>query len=137
MTLQAWNTCIWEVSPILLCRSSHALSGWIERIAAQLFSGLQRCLIGFKAGLWLGHSRTFRDLSQSLTLHCLGGVLRVVVLLEGEPSPQSEVLSTLGAGFHQGSLCTSVNGIGQITRKVYTFPQLSDVHLGREALGVV
>jgi hypothetical protein len=28
-------------------------------------------------------------------LRCLGCVLRVVVLLEGEPSPQSEVLSTL------------------------------------------
>ena len=26
-------------------------------------------------------------------LHCLGSVLRVVVLLDGEPSPQSEVLS--------------------------------------------
>ena len=28
-------------------------------------------------------------------LRCLGCVLRVVVLLEGEPSPQSEVLSDL------------------------------------------
>ena len=28
-------------------------------------------------------------------LHCIGSVLRVVVLLEGEPSPQSEVLTTL------------------------------------------
>ena len=28
-------------------------------------------------------------------LHCLVCVLRVVVLLEGEPLPQSEVLSTL------------------------------------------
>ena len=28
-------------------------------------------------------------------LHCFGCVLRVVVLLEGEPSPQSEVLSAL------------------------------------------
>ena len=28
-------------------------------------------------------------------LHCLGCVLRVVVLLEGEPSPQSEVLNAL------------------------------------------
>ena len=28
-------------------------------------------------------------------LRCLGCVLRVVLLLEGEPSPQSEVLSTL------------------------------------------
>ena len=29
-------------------------------------------------------------------LCCLGCVLRFIVLLEGEPSPQSEVLSTLG-----------------------------------------
>ena len=29
-------------------------------------------------------------------LRCLGCVLRVVVLLESEPSPQSEDLSTLG-----------------------------------------
>ena len=28
-------------------------------------------------------------------LHCHGCVLRVIVLLEGEPSPQSEVLSAL------------------------------------------
>ena len=28
-------------------------------------------------------------------LRCLGCVLRVVVLLEGEPSPQAEVLSTM------------------------------------------
>ena len=28
-------------------------------------------------------------------LHCLGCMLRVIVLLEGEPSPQSEVLSAL------------------------------------------
>jgi hypothetical protein len=32
-------------------------------------------------------------------LVCLGCVLRVVILLEGEPSPQSEVLSTLGQVF--------------------------------------
>ena len=32
-------------------------------------------------------------------LRCLGCVLRIVVLLEGEPSPQSEVLSTLEQGF--------------------------------------
>ena len=29
------------------------------------FRSLQRCSIGFKSGLWLGHSRTFRDLSRS------------------------------------------------------------------------
>ena len=32
-------------------------------------------------------------------LHCLGCVLRVIVLVEGEPSPQSEVLSTLDQVF--------------------------------------
>jgi hypothetical protein len=38
----AWHTCIWGVSPILLCRSSQALSGWMGSIAAQLFSGLSQ-----------------------------------------------------------------------------------------------
>jgi hypothetical protein len=44
MTLQAWHTCNWGVSPILPCRSSQALSGWIGSIAAQLFSSLSRDL---------------------------------------------------------------------------------------------
>ena len=39
---QAWHTCIWGVSPILLCRSSQGLSGWMGSVAAQLFSGLSR-----------------------------------------------------------------------------------------------
>jgi hypothetical protein len=38
-------------------------------------------------------------------LHCLGCVLRVVVLLEGEPSLQSEVLSALEQVFIK-DLCT-------------------------------
>ena len=42
MTLQAWHTCIWGISLILLCRSSPALSGWMGSVAAQLFSGLSR-----------------------------------------------------------------------------------------------
>ena len=42
MTLQAWHTCVWEVSPILRCTSSQALSGWMGSVAAQLFSGLSR-----------------------------------------------------------------------------------------------
>ena len=33
---------VFGVSPILLCRSSQALSGWIGSTAAQLFSGLSR-----------------------------------------------------------------------------------------------
>ena len=43
-----------------------------------------RCTAIFR----LGHSRTFRDLSQSHSCNCLGCVLRVVVLLEGEPWPR-------------------------------------------------
>ena len=75
--------------------SSVRLDG--ERHCTAIFRSLQRCSIGFKSGLLLGHSRPF--------LCCLGCVLRVVVLLEGEPSPQSEVLSALEQG-SQGSLCT-------------------------------
>ena len=94
MTLQAWLTCIWGVSPILLCRSSQVgLDG--ERRCAAIFRSLQRCLIGFKSGLWLGRSRTFRDFSQSHCCVVFGCVRRVAVLLEGEPLSQSEDLSTL------------------------------------------
>ena len=62
--LQAWHTCIWEVSPIPLCRSSQALSGWMGSVAAEMFRSLQRCSIGFKSSFWLGRSRTFWDLSR-------------------------------------------------------------------------
>ena len=40
MTLQAWHTCMWGVYPILLCKTSQALSGWIGSVAAQLFTSL-------------------------------------------------------------------------------------------------
>ena len=40
-------------------------------------------------------------------LRCLGYVLRVIVLLEGEPLPQSEVLSALEKVFIK-DLCTSL-----------------------------
>ena len=35
-------TCIWGVSPIILCRASQALSGWMGSVTAQIFSGLSR-----------------------------------------------------------------------------------------------
>jgi hypothetical protein len=63
LTLQAWHTCIWGVSPILLCKSFHAQDG--ERCCTVIFRSLQTCSIGFKSRLWLGHSRTFRDFSRS------------------------------------------------------------------------
>ena len=47
-------------------------------------------------------------MSQTPLLRCLGCVLRVVVLLEGEPSSQSKVLSTLEQVFIKdlSVLCT-------------------------------
>jgi hypothetical protein len=35
------------------------------RRCTAIFWSLQRSSIGFKSGLWLAHSRTFRDLSRS------------------------------------------------------------------------
>jgi hypothetical protein len=54
-----------------------------------------------------GPLKDIQRLVLKLLLRCLGCVLRVIVLLEGEPSPQSKVLRA-GAGFHQGSLCTLI-----------------------------
>uniref|UniRef100_A0A674DG12 Uncharacterized protein n=1 Tax=Salmo trutta TaxID=8032 RepID=A0A674DG12_SALTR len=48
MMLQACTTVFGEFLPFS-SRSSQALSGWMGSVAAQLFSGLQRCLIRFKS----------------------------------------------------------------------------------------
>ena len=84
MTLQA--------SPILLCRSSQALSGWMARVAAQIFTGLSRDV---QVRALAGPLKDIQRLVTKPLLRCLGCVLRVVVLLEVEPSPQSEVVSAL------------------------------------------
>ena len=68
-----------------------------DRRWTAIFRSLQRFLILFKSELWLGHSRTFTELSQSKP--CLGCVLRVIALLEGEHLAESEVLSTLDQVF--------------------------------------
>ncbi len=60
-----------------------------------IFRFLQKYLIGFKSRMEPGHSRTFTDLS--ITRSCC--VLRVIVLLEGEPYVQSEVLNALDSVF--------------------------------------
>jgi hypothetical protein len=76
MMLQAWHT-------------SQALLGWMGSVAVQLFSGLSR-----DVQVWAlaGPLKDIQRLVPKPLLLCLGCVLRVLVLLEGEPSPQSEVL---------------------------------------------
>ena len=96
MTLQAWHTCIWRVSSILLCRSSQALSGWMVSVAAQLISGFSRDVrSGSSPGSgWAtqGHSETCSEATRAFFFGC---VLRGVVPGEGRRPPQAEVLSSL------------------------------------------
>ena len=63
-------------------------------VAAQLFSGLVRDVRVQVRIL----ARPLKDIQRPVPkphLRCLGSVVRINVLLEGEPSPQSEVLSTV------------------------------------------
>ena len=86
-------------SSLQILSSSFRLDG--ERCCTATSRSLQRCSIGFKSGLWLGHSRTFRDLSRShscvFLIVCLGFLSCCKVNLWPDHS---------GAGFHQGTLCT-------------------------------
>ena len=95
MTLQAWQTSIWGVSPILHCGSSQALSGWMGVSLNSYFQVSPEMLDWVQVRALAGPPKDIQRLVPKPLLHCLGCVLRVVVLLEGEPSPQSEVLSTL------------------------------------------
>ena len=70
-------------------------------VAAQLFPGL---FSNVESGLSPGSTvaGTLKDIQRLVpepVLHFLDCVLWVVVLLEGEPSPQSEVLSALDQVF--------------------------------------
>ena len=93
MMLQAWHTCIWGVSPILLCRSSQALSGWMGSVAAQLLSPEMFDRVQVRAPA--GPLNDIQRLVPKQHMRCIGCVLRVIVLLEGESSPHSDVLSAL------------------------------------------
>ena len=82
MTWQALHT--WRFSAILLCRSSQALSRWGPsgdsnfHVSPEMFDWVQvRTLAG-----------PLKDIHRRL-----GYVLRVIVLLEGEPLAQSEIMS--------------------------------------------
>ncbi len=85
-------------SSLQILSSSVRLDG--KRWWTAIFRSLQRCSIGFKSGLWLGHSRQSQSFVKPL-LRYFSCVLRVIVLLEGKPSAQSEVLSTLEKVFVQ------------------------------------
>ncbi len=64
MMLQAWPTYFWAVSPILLCRTSQAPSGWMGSFSAQPFSGLSRDV---QSGSSLGSGWAIQGHSQSLS----------------------------------------------------------------------
>ena len=93
--LQAWHTCIWEflqffsADPLTLCQVGWgALLHRYFQVSPVMFDQVQvRALAGPLKDIQ-------RIVLKSLQ-HCLGCVLRVVVLLEGETTHQSEVLSTL------------------------------------------
>ncbi len=91
LMLQALLINIWQLSAICLLISSPlklCQVGWGQM---HIFRFLQKYLIGFKRRLWLGHSKTFTALC--IRHSCCA--LRVIVLLKGEPSAQSEVLNAL------------------------------------------
>ena len=99
MTLQVWHTCIWGVSPIILCRSSQALSDWRGASLSSYFKVSPEMFDRFQVRTVVGPLKDIQRRVPEPLLHCLACLLRVIVLLEGEPSPQSEVLSSLEQGF--------------------------------------
>ena len=78
MTLRAWHTCIWEVSPILLCRAS--LHSYFQ-VSPEMFDRVEVWALA-------GPLKDIQRLVSKPLLHCLCCVLRVI-------SPQSELLCTL------------------------------------------
>ena len=79
-------------SSLQILSSSISLEG---SVTAQLFSGLSRVIDVVQVWALAGPLKDIQRLVPKPLLRCLGCVLRVVVLLEGELSPQSEVLITL------------------------------------------
>ena len=60
-----------------------------------IFAGVSRDVQSGSVRALAGPLKGFQILVPKPLLRCLGRVLRVTVLLEGEPSPQSGVLSAL------------------------------------------
>ncbi len=99
---QVFHAWIWGSSAIPPCRSSPVLSGWMVNVGGQpIFRSLQRCSIGFKSGLWLGHSRTVTELLWSHSFVILAVCLGSLSCWKVNLRPRSEVLSTLEKVFVQ------------------------------------
>uniref|UniRef100_A0A8K9V2L4 PX domain-containing protein n=1 Tax=Oncorhynchus mykiss TaxID=8022 RepID=A0A8K9V2L4_ONCMY len=108
-TLFSFSSCLilpFSQCPILSCS---ILSSFVrldgECHCTAIFRSLQRCSIRFRSGLWLGHSRTFRDLSRSHPCVVLAVCLGSLSCWKGNLHP-SRGPEHSGADFHQGSLCT-------------------------------
>ncbi len=92
---QVFHTWIWGSSAIPPCRSSPVLSGWMVNVGGQPFLGLSRdAQLGLSQALAEPFKNSHGVVVKPL-LRYFSCVLRVIVLLEGKPSAQSEVLSTL------------------------------------------
>ena len=74
-------------SSLQILSNSVRLDG--ERRCTANIRSLQRCSIGLRSGLELSHKDIQRLVPKPLLCY-IGYVLKVIVLLEGEPSPQSE-----------------------------------------------
>ncbi len=88
---QALLISIWPLSAILLLTSSPLKLFQVGWGQTHIFRFFQIYLIGFKLRLWLGHSRTFTELSISHSCW----VFRSIVLFEGKPSARLSFFYTL------------------------------------------
>ncbi len=86
-------------SSLQILSSSVRLDG--KRWWTAIFRSLQRCSIGFKSGLWLGHSRTVTELLWSHSFVILAVCLGSLSCWKVNLGAQSEVLSTLEKVFVQ------------------------------------
>jgi hypothetical protein len=96
MMLQDWHTyCIFgeflsffSADPLKLCQVGWGALLHYFQVSSEIFVRVQVWALA-------GPFKDIQRLVPNPLLCCLGCVYRVIVLLEGEPSPQSKVLSSL------------------------------------------
>ena len=92
---QLCTSGFWDFLPFFLVdllKLHHV--GW-ERRWTEIFKSFHRFSMGFKSGLWLGHSKDFHILVLKPFQCCFGFMLGVIVLLEHKSSLQFKVFCTL------------------------------------------